>query len=266
MDYREAKRIGREYGFPKSGQWLLSPPDANPKIAKSNKAGEYLSCILHLAPGNLSGFEVCPWRTAGCTDDCLGITAGRAGIPLRSGTRNPIIIARIRRTRFYFEHREAFLAILRREIELFCNKAKRLGLKPAIRLNGTSDLSWTDTIRQFPNVQFYDYTKSVKRMLGAKPANYYLIFSRSENNDNDCSKVLAHGGNVAVVFETDEFPNEFLGHKVIGGDDTDERFLDPEEGCVIGLRLKVWNGAHDTVRDRGLESGFVVPTIAAFAV
>ena len=43
---------------------------ANPKIQKGVKLG-YLSFILHLAPADLSGHEVCPKRTKGCTDACL---------------------------------------------------------------------------------------------------------------------------------------------------------------------------------------------------
>ena len=57
----------------------------------------------------------------------------------------------------------------------------------------------------FPNVQFYDYTKSVSRMLkyldGGLPSNYDLTFSRSEDNDAECDIILAEGGNVAMVFK-----------------------------------------------------------------
>ena len=51
---------------------------ANPKIQKGTDKG-YLSFILHLAPADLSGREVCPKRTKGCTDACLN-TAGRGGM------------------------------------------------------------------------------------------------------------------------------------------------------------------------------------------
>ncbi len=41
-------------------------------------------------------------------------------------------------------------------------------LSPAVRLNDTSDLSWErlhpDLFTEFPNIQFYDYTKLYKRM------------------------------------------------------------------------------------------------------
>ena len=55
----------------------------------------------------------------------------------------------------------------------------------------------------FNGVQFYDYTKITKRALafatGDTPENYHLTFSKTENNDADCIKVLEAGGNVAVV-------------------------------------------------------------------
>lgn len=36
-------------------------------------------------------------------------------------------------------------------------------------------------------------------LAGKMPTNYYLIFSRSENNWKDCEKILMLGGNIAVV-------------------------------------------------------------------
>jgi hypothetical protein len=50
----------------------------NPKLMKGEKKG-YLSFVLHLAPADVSGKEVCPKRTAGCTAACLN-TAGRGGM------------------------------------------------------------------------------------------------------------------------------------------------------------------------------------------
>ena len=61
---------------------------ANPKIQKGTKLG-YLSFILHLAPADLSGREVCPKRTAGCTSACLN-TAGRGGMFRKSENTNMI--------------------------------------------------------------------------------------------------------------------------------------------------------------------------------
>ena len=132
---------------------------ANPKIQKGTARG-YLSFILHLAPADLSGHEVCPKRTKGCTDACLN-TAGRGGMFRRGETTNVIQRARIRKTKMFFEARDAFMLALEQDINKGIRQAKRLGLKPVFRLNGTSDLSWEKygIIEKFPQVQFYDYTK-----------------------------------------------------------------------------------------------------------
>ena len=47
----------------------------NAKITKGEAFG-YLTKGIHLAPANLSGYEVCKWRSKGCTMACLN-TAGR---------------------------------------------------------------------------------------------------------------------------------------------------------------------------------------------
>ena len=125
----------------------------------------------------------------------------------------------------------------------WCDKNKKIGV---VRLNTTSDISWENynLFEKFPMLQFYDYTKSFRRMcafLGKPftkdepkfPSNYHLTFSRSENNDTKCEMVLAMGGNVAVVFRN-QLPDTWKGYEVVNGDDTDLRFLD-KRGVVVGL-------------------------------
>ena len=68
----------------------------NTKTIKGEKYG-YQTYILHLAPADLSGFETCPKRTAGCTAACLN-TAGRGGMFKKGETTNMIQQARIRKT------------------------------------------------------------------------------------------------------------------------------------------------------------------------
>ena len=64
----------------------------NPKLLKGEKKG-YQSFVLHLAPADLSGREVCAKRTAGCTAACLN-TAGRGGIFKKGESTNVIQQAR----------------------------------------------------------------------------------------------------------------------------------------------------------------------------
>jgi len=214
---------------------------ANPKIQKGTKMG-YLSFILHLAPADLSGKEVCPKRTAGCTSACLN-TAGRGGMFKKGENTNMIQKARIRKTNYFFEDRDSFMKDLYQDINKAIKFAAKAGLTPVIRLNGTSDLSWekytvgtTDMnlFQLFPTVQFYDYTKVLGRKV-ADIKNYHLTFSKADGNDADVARAIAQGYNIAAVF--DEMPETYMGLPVINADETDLRFLDPK-GCIAGLKAK----------------------------
>ena len=221
----------------------------NTKTIKGEKYG-YQTYILHLAPADLSGFETCPKRTAGCTAACLN-TAGRGGMFKKGETTNVIQQARIRKTAMFFEERKGFMEWLVKDIELAIKQSARLGLTPVFRLNGTSDLSFEkyEVVRDgvtyknifsaFPDVQFYDYTK----ILGRKVShidNYHLTFSAADGNDADVLAAIAQGYNVATVFglkKTQPMPDNYQGRPVFNGDDSDLRFLDPK-GVIVGLYAK----------------------------
>jgi hypothetical protein len=207
---------------------------------------QVLTGILYLAPAKISGYEVCPRRTDGCTASCL-YTSGR-------GAFSNVQKARIKRTKLFFEKRELFLSMLKLDIRLIEVMAKDKGMTPAIRLNGTSDIDWIrfGIMEEFPNVKFYDYTKVLNRLSKPLPDNYYLTFSRSGHNDIECDAAIKMGANVSVVFALDKkspMPTTWNGAPVFDGDDTDARFLDPKNH-VIGLRAK-GKARYDT-------SGFVV--------
>lgn len=214
---------------------------ANPKIQKGAKLG-YLSFILHLAPATLSGKETCPKRTAGCTDACLN-TAGRGGMFKRGENTNVIQKARVRKTQLFFSDRDTFMEYLEQDINLGIKQARRLGLTPVFRLNGTSDLSWEkyklrcsdmNVFEMFDDIQFYDYTKVLGRKV-SQYKNYHLTFSAAENNQQDTVNAIIQGMNVAMVF--DKLPKEYMGRPVFDADETDLRFLDPK-GVICGLKAK----------------------------
>jgi len=208
---------------------------ANPKIQKGTKLG-YLTFILHLAPADLSGKEVCPKRTAGCTQSCLN-TAGRGGMFRKGETTNTIQRARIRKTQYFFNRRQDFMLDLVADIRKAIKFAERKGLTPVFRLNGTSDLSWEkydavpgqNIFEMFPGVQFYDYTKVLGRKVAQYP-NYHLTFSKADGNDSDVAEALLQGMSVVAVY--DEIPQG-----VPSADETDLRFLDPK-GIMLGLKAK----------------------------
>ena len=204
----------------------------NTKTVKGEAMG-FQTYIMHLAPSTLSGYNTCPMASEGCASACLN-TAGR-------GRFTAIQEARIRKTRWFFEDRETFMAQLVKDIEAAIRKAKREGFTPVFRLNGTSDIRWenyqvvrdgiayANIMNAFPQVQFYDYTKLPNRH--SISANYHLTFSRSESNEH----LIPQGMNVAVVF--DSLPDVWMGRKVIDGTETDLRFLD-EQNVVVGLLAK----------------------------
>jgi len=221
----------------------------NPKVLKGIKQG-YNTYILHLAPADLSGREVCPKRTVGCSNACLN-TAGRGGMFKKGETTNMIQQARIRKTKMFFDDRNAFMSLLVKDILLALKQSERLGLIPVFRLNGTSDLSWekysvkvdgivfVNIFEAFPFVQFYDYTKVLGRKVSGIP-NYHLTFSAADGNDNDVESAMYNGMNIAVVFgvkKTEALPVSYRGVQVFNGDDSDLRFLDPK-GVIVGLYAK----------------------------
>jgi hypothetical protein len=211
----------------------------NPKILKGMKQG-YMTYILHLAPANVSGYETCPKRTQGCTAACLN-TAGRGGMFKKGETTNMIQQARIRKTKMFFEDRENFLAILKDDIRKAIKQSEKKGLIPVFRLNGTSDIAWEKygVIQEFPNVQFYDYSKILGRKVNGL-ANYHLTFSAADGNDLDVRRAIKEGYNVATVFgikKSQPMPETYEGMPVFNGDDSDLRFLDPK-GVVVGLYAK----------------------------
>lgn len=221
----------------------------NPKILKGLKQG-FNTYILHLAPANLSGYETCPKRTAGCTAACLN-TAGRGGMFKKGENTNMIQQARIRKTKMFFENRVQFMADLVKDIELAIKQSAKKDLTPVFRLNGTSDLAWEkyEVVRggklfrnifdAFSEVTFYDYTKIPGRKV-KDIANYSLTFSEADDNALETLNAIRAGMNVATVFgikKNTPMPKMWNGLPVFNGDDSDLRFLDPK-GVVVGLYAK----------------------------
>ena len=207
--------------------------DNNAKTYKGQKY-KYMTAILYLAPQRTSGFNTCAMASAGCMASCLN-TAGR-------GQMNSVQQSRINKTKWYFLERESFLKQLREEITKHIARCKKKGFKPAIRLNGTSDIDWNihGLYEEFKNVQFYDYTKIYKRALKyvkkEYPKNYHLTYSLNEDNRAQALDILKRGGNVSAVFRSKKLPKKFLNYKVFNADKTDLRFKDPKG--IAGLYAK----------------------------
>lgn len=222
----------------------------NAKTSKGESLG-YLTGILYLAPANLvKGLNLCKFATAGCKKSCL-YTAGR-------GKFNNVQKARIAKTELFKNDLNLFFECLKYSIEKTIRQAKKLGLKPCIRLNGTSDIEWENILfngknifEHFPDIQFYDYTKNPTRsaaLLGHWK-NYSVTFSRSESRMNhvQAENLLKLGVNVAAVYR--DAQKVIDNEKIINGDLHDLRFLD-KKNVIVALTAK-----GDAKKDK---SGFVI--------
>ena len=212
------------------------------KTIKGETLG-FLTGILYLAPANTTKWNTCPMaKKAQCDVACLN-TAGR-------GAFSSVQLARINKTTWFFTERDTFMQQLVVDIAKLIQKAYKKGLKPLVRLNGTSDIRWetvsfTDVtgieyvniFAAFPNTQFYDYTKRGNRT--ELPSNYDLTFSYSgvEGFQPYVENALLNNMRMAVVFRKEkDIPTTFMGIPVVSGDNSDVRHLDDK--VIVGLYAK----------------------------
>ena len=208
------------------------------KMEKSQKY-KYLSEILHLAPANIGGVNICPNASPECIKLCLN-TSGR-------GQMTTVQKSRLNKKFYFLADRLKFLNHLDREIKLSYARARRKGFKYTVRLNGTSDLPFEryklenglNLMDNNPQVQFIDYTKVTNRLdkKNKIPKNYSLTYSQAENNLKDVKQVLKTKYNIATVFRK-KFPKKWLGRKVINGDISDLRHLEDGKKIIVGLIAK----------------------------
>mgnify|MGYP003661438411 CR=1 FL=1 len=258
---------------PKYYNWFCQYPDkllgidTNAKTVKGFKLG-IRTAILYLAPYTMSGINLCAMaHLANCHEPCLN-TAGR-------GAMNNVQMSRLRKSLYWEQFPELFLAQLKSEVITHAKKCIKLNLIPAVRPNGTSDIKWELYLSAFMartyadyGVQWYDYTKLVNRIV---PKCYDLTFSYSGEPlyKSYVRKAIDNGMRIAVVFrnqdsyrDCESFVDTLAlyhqrdkvlgGMPIVRGDDHDARFLDPSE-CVVALYAK-GKARHDT-------SNFVVDTI-----
>lgn len=214
----------------------------NAKTIKSDQSDKgVLTAICYLAPSTVSGHDTCP-NAGNCKNVCLGWYAGRSRF-------SNVQQARIRKTKLYFENKPEFLRLLRADLDMFKAYCQQEGKKGFVRINGSSDLKIEDDgfMQDYPDLQFYDYTKREDRAFGNLPSNYHLTYSRDERTKPKDIQKRIKAVNIAVVF--DKVPNTYMGIPVIDGDKDDLRPLD-KKGVIVGLKAK-----GSAKKD---ESGFVV--------
>lgn len=247
------------------------------KIIKGSR--QAITGILYLSPNSQSGVNICPHASAGCIKDCLN-DSGKLWVETVANQASGKPTARLLRTWQYLADRKSFNEKLDRDVKRLQRIGRKKHRKIAIRLNGTSDLVWTDTINRYPKIQFYDYTKDINRYIswlqGRLPSNYHLTFSASE--DDDIGALFPYLRNysrdgkttIAVPFNPIAYKNilkddYFIDNHgeyipIIDGDKTDNRFLDPGIG-LIALKAKgtKWkSNCTGFVRDYLTSSGLIV--------
>jgi hypothetical protein len=108
--------------------------ESDAKTTKGTALG-YLTGILYLAPATEADgkHNLCPMASAECRAACL-FSAGMASV------FPTVKRARIAKTLLYLNDPAGFRAALIADIQKLVKEAKSRQLKPAVRINGTSDL------------------------------------------------------------------------------------------------------------------------------
>lgn len=229
------------------------------KTIKSQKKG-YDTYIMYLTPhkDNASKANACPNASKGCIAACLFNSGNARFSHVQAGRYN--------KSNYFIEDQKGFMEQLDTEIGKLAKKYLKLSNTLCIRLNGVSDWAWEEIIVRdnknifelYPEIMFYDYTKTASRFNESMTKNYHLTFSRSESNDKEVLDVLDGGGNVAAVFT--KLPETYLGYPVVNGDEDDLRFLDGQN-VVVGLTHKRASTKGGGKRnDLAVTSGFVIDT------
>lgn len=232
----------------------------NAKLLKTPDNQPVMVAGLTISPHGIGGFDVC--KNAGwCRISCVLRESGRTqmdGVRSAQDWSKALLIAAP----------AVFYTRLERELYAFGERCRRLDCRALVRLNVASDLDYLSTIRKFPGISYYDYSKVTERVEGSLPANYQITYSRSErSSESRMQKLLSRGINIAAVFDTPYYPQcgvvgrlpeTYLGVRVVDGDLHDWRLREFDgAGVVVGLRLKGNNAAKQSARDHG----FSVPTI-----
>jgi len=213
---------------------LLDRTGGNTKVNKTNKqAGDdYHFAGLSMLPTN----KLCPGaKAAGCMDSCLK----GAGLAAVYGSVNA---ARLKKTELFLNDKPKFMAQLRRELTNYTKWCRKHNKQGVVRLNVLSDILWEaeGIPQEFPELEFYDYTKRADRFEVELPSNYKIMFSYSgkESYQKQVKRFLESGSDapVAVVFRG-KMPDKFLGRPVIDGDASDWINVQ-NKGVVVGLKAK----------------------------
>lgn len=217
-------------------------------------ADKFSTYVMYLQPADKVATEtLCPFADlAGCKAPCL-ISSGQLGMSV--GQR-----AATKRTVLMLLRPQYFIASILSEIDQAERKALKTGIPALFRLNGTSDLDFSEIIRQRPTSLFYDYTKILSRIRKNKLPNYDLTFSGSMYSVQSKAalrKAVSARHRIAMAFNTKGLADDKL--QINAGlksfDDTDLRHLD---GNVIGSLTRKGSNKKDRAKDNLNSNSFFV--------
>jgi len=216
---------------------------------------KYDSYVMYLQPADKVAIQtICAFAAkAGCKEPCL-IDSGQLGMTTGQNAATKRTILMLLRPDYF---KKQVLA----EIDKAERRAAKPGQLPALfRLNGTSDLDFSDIINQRPDSMFYDYSKILSHVRKNTTANYDLTFSGSMYSKQSRAalhKAVAAGHRIAMAFNTKLIASDSLTipDNLADFDKTDLRHLD---GPVIGaLTRKGSNKKQRAFDDKQQYSFFV---------
>ena len=210
--------------------------------------------ILYLQPADkVASKTLCPYaKTAGCEKDCL-ISSGQLGMTIgQRGTTKKTILLLLRPNEFK--------TALLREVDNKEKRAIKKGIKALFRLNGTSDIDFSDIITARPNSQFYDYTKILARVDRNGLSNYDLTYSASmysEHSRKQFKKAVFKGIRIATAWNTKNLADDAIKTSITL-EDFDKTDLRPLDGQVIGRLTRKGSNKAQRVADNKVSNSFFV--------
>ena len=217
-------------------------------------ADKYDSYVMYLQPADkVAKQTLCAFaEKAGCKEPCL-IDSGQLGMSVGQN-------AATKRTILMLLRPDYFKARILAEIDKAERKALKGGMPALFRLNGTSDLDFSDIIKARPSSMFYDYTKLLSRVRKNSIANYDLTFSGSMYSMQSRSalqKAVVAGHRIAVAFNTKLIASDSLviPDSLANFDKTDLRHLD---GPVVGALTRKGSNKKQRAYDDTLKASFFV--------
>jgi len=247
------------YGFNRTVGNLLTPPDANMKLGKTERT-TYGLTLQHYVTKLVDGVTInmCPWA-GNCTKVCV--------LDNGSGRYDSVQRARKWRTDLLVLHPETFFVRLGYELTRAVDKHGEINFRP----NVNQDVMWELWLEYLFSGEFldgqvwsYGYTKNPDVLAGdGNLFPYYRVaFSHNENHPLDFVNAryedfLNRGGSIAVVTNRkagDDVAQWAMQHRVVDADIADDWMF--ESGVIGDLSAKG--------RARKLigESGFVAQLAA----